>query len=424
MLIEPKGVKNGRARKRVEDNLDDEINTFVDFQDGIPEEIHGNGVIQAAIGEEERHEAQFTEFTTAIVNKNVQVRSDALKGMCDLLSRNCIQSRLMEWQPRLQDCLEKCLKRSKDEEEQCLLVRCLMLAVIQLGSTKMSSDLFYALDPHLYSEMINPASFPGTRSTCTEALALGCLIIKDIVGVTQVLHELQRTVRSEDQLCNPQVLKSALSACSLLLTLAPVDVIYQFNLDNYDRLMQFLRGNDKQLRVTAGECFALVYECLNCDSNAFQLENSEVEGLKDELYKIDCKIRKHESSKKRISKKQHIRDILTTLEGDYRSVRVIKFSMQNTQTNSKKLFSLGLCDWRQDIRYCAYARVLGSSLTKHLAKNTEMCNILSYNSDMIKEVVKTPKHKKTKTKRRQKNTTWKVHEPQSELNGWHYPDEE
>ena len=284
------------------------------------------------------------------------------------------------------------MKRNKDEEEQCLAVKCLLLAVIRMGSTEISSKMFCALCPQLHTKVMNPVSFPGTRSTCAEALALACFVIKDKVLTTEVLHALEKIVHSEDKLSNSQVLKSALSACSLLLTLAPADVIYQFKVDNYDILMEFLKGCEKQLSLTAGEIHALICELLEDCEGPYSLEYSQEVDLKDELYKMVHETAKSKTSRKRhsYSDKQHIRDILATVEGRDRSVRIIKFSMEH------KLFSLGLCDWKQHIRYCAYARVLGSSFTKHLATNTEMRNMLSYNEEMIRQVSKKSKHTKTK----------------------------
>ena len=67
-LIDTKGGRNGKkARQSVQNNSDDD-NT--DFQLDIQEEVHGNEVIQLVIGEKECYEAQFTEFTITITNKN------------------------------------------------------------------------------------------------------------------------------------------------------------------------------------------------------------------------------------------------------------------------------------------------------------------------------------------------------------------
>ena len=425
-LISTKGSRNRKSKQKKQNNLDDdEIDAFVDNQWEFQEEDQENEEILDAISENERHEAQFTVFTTAMMNKKLQVRSDALQNMCDLLSRNCMQDTLMEWQPRLKVCLEKRLQRSEDEEEQCLVIKCFMLAMIQLGSTEFSADLFDALSPHLNAKMIHPLTLSGTHSACAEALALGCFIIRDDKCTIEVLTALEKILRLEDKVCTPKVLRSALSGCSLLLTLASVDLMYQFTVDNYDRLMEVLKGSDTQLCLAAGEAFALICENLKEADNDYCLEYSQE--VQEELYKIVKQIiNPKTSTKKGRGKDRHnqelrsrFSDILATVDGQHRSVKVIKFSVDHA------MVSLDLCNWKQNIRYNAYARVLGCSVTKHLASNSEMRSVLSQESQFsvtMSQVVKTSKQKKKKHNPKNK---WRVQKQlEGERNFWCYADDE
>ena len=418
-LLDRKSLRNDRHRKYNE--LNDQENE-IDVLDDIQEEVQENEVFQAALSEQGRHEVQFTEFTTSITNKSLQVRISALQKMCDTLTRNCIQGTLTEWQPRLQDCLEKCLKRSKDEEEQCLVVKCLMLAVIQLGNTDISANFFNALCLQLYAKLTHPGSLPGTRSTCARALALGSHIIRDAVLITQVLEALQKILHSEDEHCNPKLLTSVVSASALLLTLAPAHMIYQFKVDNWDRLLDFLKGTDVHLCLAAGEAVALIYERLREEEQGIFFQEDEDE---DEIVcaiihpfakpKSSSKCQSNQSRKLQLQ--NSFRDILATVEGKYRSVRTIKFFYTRRTAVVRKLSLLGLADWKQNIRFNAYAHMLGSCMTKHLEKNREMSDILSYDEELIRDITKKGKH--TKTTRKLK---WRMHKQlDEETNPWYLP---
>ncbi|KAH9487607.1 Interferon- developmental regulator 2 [Bulinus truncatus] len=315
--------------------------------------------------QQELFEEKFSESMDGLLGKSAKSRIDALQGIQKALQKKYVADYLMDRKETLTENLVKCLRKSKGEELE-LVTACLGLVSVQLGSEACS--LFDSVQPVLTTLMTDNSTPYKARGTCATTLATCCFLSSDDLEKTKLL-----TKALEDIFClgygkgenSPGVtaelswlICQALSAWCLLLTIAPQYEVKMHISHHLGSLQDLLKNADVDLRITAGEAIALLYELARELDEDFEHEDEA--SLCELLKQLATDSVKHRAKKDRRQQRSCFRDVQRYVVDFESPSETVKLGKENI---------LELNSWTQKRQYDTFCHVLMTGTSVHMKMN-------------------------------------------------------
>lgn len=314
---------------------------------------------------QENLEAKLRSHVDGISQKSAKGRMDSLQSLKAILSQKYLFNFVLQNKMTLSDCLERSLKKGKGDEQSVAAI-CGILILIQLGASDEREEIFRSFCPLLKVIFSDASSSSSVRSACAEALGLCAFIAaeeyKDIQDVMTSLENVFKQTYIKCALnCSPDVSaihNSALAAWTLLLSILPDNLVQDIVETHLCKLSEVLTSTDMDLRITAGEAVALLYEKSREVDEDFEGEGFDNLCLSLKALSTECN--KYRAKKDRRQQKSSFREILSAVDsGD--------FSKQRIKVNAYDTVIID--SWTRKTHYNALCHVLGSGMNIHLQEN-------------------------------------------------------
>jgi len=358
-------VPNPRVRNEDEESMPDNWSTHsVQSEDSKSWNGSDNVIEEEAedTTEQENFEDKFLECVDSTTAKSAQSRVNALKGVQMALQKKFVPEFLIDRKETVVDCLVRCLRKGKGEE-QALAANCLALMALQLGS-EIESELG-AVQSFLTTILGDNATNNKARGAVATSLSVIVLLCcYDLEKAKEAIKALEDTFRmgygkgENSPNVSPEqswLMSQALAGWCLLLTVAPQYEVQTHINNHLGRLQQLLLSSDVDLRITAGEAIALLYELARDSDEDF--EHEEEEALCDLLKSLATDSVKHRAKKDRKQQRSCFRDVQRfVVEGETPS-EVVKIGKENL---------LEIECWSQKHQYDSFCQVLQSGTSVHL----------------------------------------------------------
>jgi len=315
--------------------------------------------------EQENFEDKFLECLDNTLLKSAQSRVNALKGLQSALQKKYIADFLLDRRETVSDNLLKCLRKGRGEE-QALAAGCLALMAVQLGPE--AEDLMTSVQSVLTTVMTDNASSVRARGECACSLSVITLLCCDDLektkATTRALEDIFKRGYGKGEnspTVSPEMswlMSAALSSWCLLLTVAPQYEVQTHINNHLGPLQDLLQNSDVDLRMSAGEAVALLYELArDCDED---FEHEDEETLCELLKSLATDSVKHRAKKDRRQQRSCFRDIQRfVVEGESPS-EIVKLGKENL---------LEICSWSQKRQYDCLCHILLSGTSVHLKAN-------------------------------------------------------
>ncbi|XP_046335157.1 interferon-related developmental regulator 1-like isoform X1 [Haliotis rufescens] len=315
---------------------------------------------------QEDFEDKLKECIEGTLSKSAVTRKNCLEGIQKSFSKKYILEFLADRKVTVADCLTKCLRKGKGDE-QALAASCIALLITQLGEE--AEALFVELRPFMLTVMADKSASVKARGKCANALAIcNFLAGEDLEHVRTVMTALEDVFRASyvkgdnsSPSHSPEVCamhSKALSGWCLLLSIAPSFLVEEMVSSHLDRMTGLLRSSDVDLRITAGEAIALMYELSREGDEDF--EGPKMLELCELLKQLATDSNKFRAKKDRRQQRSSFRDILRTIEEWDAPDMSIKFGVEG----------LHLDTWVRKKQYDTFCDLLGSGIYQHLQENT------------------------------------------------------
>ncbi|BFZ08644.1 hypothetical protein BsWGS_11683 [Bradybaena similaris] len=315
--------------------------------------------------EQENFEDHFSEVLDGLLQKSVKSRVTALQGIQSALQKKYVAEFLTNRKETVADGVLRCLRKGKGDE-QALAASCLSLVAVQLGAEAQS--MFTVAQPVLTSIMTDNATHYKARGACATSLATCCLLCCDdlekIKSVTKTLEDIFGLGygKGENSPSVPPELSwliaQALSAWCLLLTVAPQYEVQTHINNHLGPLQDLLRNSDVDLRMTAGEAIALLYELAREFDEDFEHEDEVT--LFELLKQLATDSVKHRAKKDRRQQRSCFRDVQGYVVERESPSEAVKLGKENL---------LELNSWTQKRQYDTLCHVLMTGMLVHMKAN-------------------------------------------------------
>jgi hypothetical protein len=315
--------------------------------------------------EQENFEDRFSECLDGLLQKSAKSRVTALQGIQNALQKKYVAEYLTNRKETVTDNVLKCLRKGKGDE-QALAAECLGLIALQLGAE--AQFMFAAAQPVLISVMTNNAAHYKARGACAIALATCCFLCCDdlekIKSVTKALEDIFGLGygKGENSPSVPPELSwliaQSLAAWCLLLTVAPQYEVQTHINNHLGHLQDLLKNSDVDLRMTAGEAIALLYELARDLDEDFEHENEVT--LFELLKQLATDSVKHRAKKDRRQQRSCFRDVQAYVVENESPSESVKLGKENL---------LDLNSWTQKRQYDTLCHVLMTGMLVHMKAN-------------------------------------------------------
>ncbi|EDO49696.1 predicted protein, partial [Nematostella vectensis] len=253
----------------------------------------------------------------------------------------------------IQDTVERFLRRGTTED-RVLAASIASLLCIQLGFGVDSEELFKSLKQYLIIVIQDPTAHPAARASCCTTLGICCFLAcdedEDFKECTQVFENVFNTNKTVQP---PQVPFhcSALLSWGLLLSIA----------NNAEDLVQQVinilqTSNEIDLRISAGEILALMYEIKRFSDESFQGDRKRICEL---LRELATDSDRHKAKKDLKQQRASFRDVLKAVEDGAVPEDSIRFGTEVMELDS----------WARRRQYGALKDTLTTGTVTHLKAN-------------------------------------------------------
>lgn len=345
----------------------------------LPEE---DEVEEASVDEtsaQEEFEEKLKDCVEGLTQKSAQGRKSCLEYMIKCLSKKYLYDFLIDRKVTISDALIRCLKKGKGDE-QALAAQCCSILCIQLGAD--AEDVMLDMRPTLLTVLADNSSAVKARGECAIAVSMCAFIASmELENVVQVMTALESVFKlsfrkGDNTIPNntPQVCSlhaNAISAWSLLLSIAPQHLIDKMAEEYLHRLPDMLSSQDIDLRIVAGETIALFYELGRSEDEDFELDN--IDDLCDKLKQLSTESHKYRAKRDRRQQKSSFRDILRAVQEGEAPEMTIKFAQE----------SLEIYTWVKKMQYSAFCQALGSGVYQHLQLNVLVRDVFELGEPML-----------------------------------------
>ncbi|MBN3298372.1 IFRD1 regulator, partial [Amia calva] len=335
---------------------------------------------------QEDFEYKLKGYIDSAMDKSAKTRLTALDGLKIAMASKMQYEFLLERRMTITDSIERCLKKGKgDEQRAAASLACLLC--IQLGSGIESEEAFKTLKPIFKNILADGTANIQARQACATALGVCSLVaeddILDVYATMECFESLftksyvkedgTRTVFS----AQTTVLHiNALLAWTLLLTICSNTEVKKILKKHLPKLPSLLDSDDVNMRISAGQTIALLFE-LARDLDA-EFEYEELEPLCAQLTALATDCNKHRAKNDKRKQRSVFRDVLKAVEeGDFQP-ETIRFGAERMYVDS----------WVKMRTYDAFRELLGSGMNYHLQANEFIRNVFELGAPMMVDSAK------------------------------------
>ncbi|RUS75377.1 hypothetical protein EGW08_016867 [Elysia chlorotica] len=316
--------------------------------------------------EQENFEDKFIECLDGTLQKSANARVTALQNIQRALQKKYVADFLWDRKETVTDNVLRCLKKGKGSE-QAAAAACLSLVALQLGPE--AEGLFSSSHAYLTTLLADNSTAVAARGACAISLSTMCFVCCDDYEMIRSVAKSLENIFSRgygkgenSPSVSPEqswLMSQALSAWCLLLTImASYDV--DVHIENHlGALQDLLRSSDVELRMTAGEAVALLYELARDNDEDFEDEENEA-SLCELLKQLATDSVKHRAKKDRRQQRSCFRDVQRFVVDAESPSETVKVGKENL---------LELCSWSQKKQYDAICAVLMTGMSAHLKAN-------------------------------------------------------
>uniref|UniRef100_A0A8C5M8U5 Interferon-related developmental regulator 1 n=1 Tax=Leptobrachium leishanense TaxID=445787 RepID=A0A8C5M8U5_9ANUR len=339
----------------------------------VPEDVGGEVDEEAA---QEDFEFRMKEFVDLTMDKSAKTRQTALEGLKAGLSSRLLYDFILERRITLTDCIERCLKKGKSEE-QCLAASLSCLLCCQLGSGIECEEVFRTLAPILRTIICDRSVNIQARQACATYLGLCCFIasddIEDLYSTMECMENVftkQYHLGSGTDKCSVLHIQALLS-WALLLTICHTSEVKKKLEIHLHKLPHLLSCDDVNMRIAAGETLALLFELAReADADFFY---EELEPLTQTLKALATDCNKHRAKVDRRKQRSVFRDVLRAVEdGDFPS-ESIRFGRERMHIDC----------WVKRLTYGILKELFGSGMQYHLLTNVFLRSIFDLGPPLL-----------------------------------------
>ncbi|KAM5171344.1 interferon-related developmental regulator 1 [Mantella aurantiaca] len=296
------------------------------------------------------------------MDKSAKTRQAALESLKNGLASKILYDFILERRLTITDSIERCLKKGKGEE-QSLAAAIACLLCCQLGSGNESDEVFKTLAPILKTIVCDRSASTLARQSCATYLGLCCFIaaddIEDLYGTMECLENIfTKQYRSEGGADNCSALHiQALQSWTLLLTICHTSEAKKKIDIHLPKLPRLLSCEDVNMRITAGETLAVLFEIAReADADFFY---EDIEPLTQTLKALATDCNKHRAKIDRRKQRSVFRDVLRGVEeGDFQT-EMIRFGRERMNIDC----------WVKRLTYDVFKELFGSGMQFHLLTN-------------------------------------------------------
>ncbi|XP_028403089.1 interferon-related developmental regulator 1-like [Dendronephthya gigantea] len=288
--------------------------------------------------------------------KNAKLRQTSMKAISGTFAKHLIADLVFERKDTILDIIERSLKRGQTEDQVCAGPLSVLLCV-QLGVGPDSEHIFKILKPLLLATLQDPTARVPARASCASALALCCFLASDEhEDLVQCVRALQNVFSSSHTAAMSDLFCECLFSWALLLSIAPDSLVEECVEKQCRKIIKLMQHDDVNLRIAAGEVFALV-----CELGREKIEDFEPRqfGVLDILKDLATDGTKHRAKKDRRQQRSSFRDILRAIEDGTVPEETVKFGQE----------TMYLCTWTQRRQYASFKELLGPGINLHLKEN-------------------------------------------------------
>ncbi|XP_046854308.1 interferon-related developmental regulator 2-like [Xenia sp. Carnegie-2017] len=361
----PKGRKRGTKNKGkgVEEGFDDhhETHSVASSQETLETLSNHTDDLESTDGTdveevETNFESILEENIENATDKNAKLRQASMKAMRGTFASHRIFDLVAERKDTILDIIEKSLKRGQAEDQVCAGPLAVLLC-IQLGYGSESKQIFQSLKSLLLATLQDPTAKVSARTSCANALALCCFLAsEEHEDIVNCLNALQKVFSSAHSAALSTLFCECLFSWALLLSVAPESLVEECVKKQCRRILKLMNSDDVNLRIAAGEVFALI-----CEVGREKIEDFEPQqfGSLDILKDLATDGTKHRAKKDRRQQRSTFRDILGTIEDGVVPEEIVKFGNE----------TMNLVTWTQRRQYAAFKDLLGPGINLHLKEN-------------------------------------------------------
>ncbi|XP_071961068.1 interferon-related developmental regulator 2-like [Antedon mediterranea] len=381
-----KGASRG-ANEMNEEEADNDSGSVTSSHISDPGSIVDDGALLAAndgIDESianEDFEDKLKDAIDGTTQKSAQGRQKCLAAVQAALCKKYLQDFVDGRKVTILDCAERCIKKGKGDE-QALAANVAGLVFLSLGGGLECEELFNKLRTLLQTTLADNNASPKARAACATTLGLCAFIAAgDMQVVIEIMDNLTQVFSASFlkgdgsvPLHSPGIHSlhcAALSAWTLLLTIAPQIYIERITYTHFDRLPELLQIEDVNLRIVAGEAIALFYELQRENDEEFVGEN--LEDLLGMLKELATDSNKYRAKKDRRTQRSSFRDIIRTIEEYEAPFEQIKFGTEFIEIDS----------WSRRRQYGVFREALSSGINTHLRENELLREIFDLGAPVV-----------------------------------------
>ena len=352
-----------------------------------------------AITQQEAFEEKLMEAVDGLTQKSAQGRTNSFESVAKAFIKKYVPDFVHDRKLTIIDCIERSLRKGRGTEQGASAELAPLLCV-QLG-VDASDEVATSLKPVLISTANDNSVSALARAKCCTSLALITYLAGGEMGdVLDLMQQFQSVfsgsyLKGDGSIANVSsdvaaLHAAALSGWTLLFTLmAPGDVYTMIgNGTNFtpslNQLVQLLTSPHLEVRLSAGEALAIVFE-LGRDYHEDFAEEF-IPDLVETLRQLATDSHKYRAKKDRKQQRATFRDILHYIENDNLTDLQIRFGQE----------VLILDSWTRRKQYYALCHTLGSGLNMHLAENELLRDIFQLGGKLL---IESPIVKQTKLER-------------------------
>ena len=327
-------------------------------------------------------EEQLNTCFDNMLEKGFKEREDSLKILKKMFSNKYLIDHLVTKRFTLCESLLKSLKKGKTAE-QLLACDVLSLTFVQFGAINTDVVTILSESRKLLLELIeDEKAEPEVRAACCKTLGMGIYCTNENWSDSVPILDKFESIFSNSYAKGDGTLRTfapklyelhaaALSTWCLLLCSMPLHYVNKLSQKHIVHFQDFLKSSDVDLRITAGETIAFLFELAQCDSHS-DLSCFEDENLIEILNNLANDPAKYRSKKDKKQQRSSFRDILKTIEQGEFDSQVIKFGSE----------SLYLDNWARRKQYETLKELIGSGMNSHLTENEFIRDLFELSSPL------------------------------------------
>jgi hypothetical protein len=286
------------------------------------------------------------------------------------------------------EACKKGMKKGTPKEYELSAVGASLLC-FTLG-TEDAEEIFEELSPIL-KETITTTSNADVRCAAIEAIAYIAFVAPldeaATIGILDILAAVFDSTSSK-----PNEAAHAMKSWALLVTTVTTKYVHSILLPkNLSTFVTYLQNDDVGVRMSAGECIALLFECARSEEEENfdiyeigQYSSVDIDELLDTLYELSQDKTKQRAKKDKLAQRAPFKDITNAVETGEAPKEVLSFKFQNFTFDS----------WTQIIQLNAIRELFGTGLHVHFASNELLQDI--FDIELDQEATKTTYSQKEK----------------------------